>query len=241
MNLRVAVLIFLAITRTTFADESTLPIIASVKSNTDLEFMAPLSGEIKKLNISIGSKVNKGDVIATVDCTNEKLGRGKAKALVAKADAALQKSQDQHMSGLISTTELNVSKADAAVARAGLIQVNQSIGRCKIKSPVHGIVVDLLAKKGSWIQQGSPIAHIIDNKSLYILAMVSEVRWPELNIGDTIMLEGKFIDVGVVKAVITHKSPFINQQRRFRINADLPKQNPSDENLIVGMKLREKS
>jgi HlyD family secretion protein len=151
------------------------PVRAKVTANGALSALvtvsvgSQVSGRIETLKKDFGSRVKKGEVIATIDPDVFRAAAEQARANLAAALAAVERaaalevnaerqyyrSRDLHAEGLVTGAEyeeaeatlgvaradLTVAKANVKQARAARDQAEQNLGFTTIVSPIDGIVI----------------------------------------------------------------------------------------------------
>jgi len=162
-------------------------------------------GVIKKLNVDVGDAVKKDEVIATlvhpqfIQLQEEYLNLAdqlllaeqewNRQQLLAEGKVGAQKDLQQ------AEVEYNKLKIRQTSLRAQLqlmgVDVN-SINSSRlwttlpIKSPVNGVVGDVFAKQGSFVDVSAPLAEVIENSRLHVDLNVFEKDLPNLKVGQQI-------------------------------------------------------
>ncbi|MEP7241897.1 MAG: efflux RND transporter periplasmic adaptor subunit, partial [Devosia sp.] len=147
---------------------------------------AEVSGTIQSLKVKLGDSVQKGDLIAEIDSTNQDNAVKSAEASLANMQAQLQAKQADLVSAqagmdranklapqkLVSDADVNAATATLASAQAAIASQNAQISqaelavdsakldleRTKITAPVAGTVVAVLVTEGQSVNaaQSSP-------------------------------------------------------------------------------------
>lgn len=162
-------------------------------------------GVIKTLNVQIGSFVRKGQVIATIEnpqflvlqedylttidrITFAQQEENRQRELYAGNAGALKNLQN-------ASTELRTLRTRKASLQQQIqlmgINVN-SISNGKLRSrlvvtsPLSGVISNVFAKIGSYVDVSSPVAEIVDNSALHLDLQVFEKDLPLLKVGQII-------------------------------------------------------
>ena len=77
------------------------------------------------------------------------------------------------------------AEAGTAQARAGLRIVQDNLSNAYVKSPISGIVAERRAEPGSQLMQAGEILRIVNPRSVYFQAVVSESQFSQLREGQT--------------------------------------------------------
>jgi len=143
----------------------TVSVFGQVMAENSAEITALVSGVVKKVNVQEGDTVKAGDVLVELDDTDYKLAYVKA----------LQNYETAKNSG---------SKLLAEQRQLELEIASRDLERCKITSPVNGVVVTLNVKVGDYVRSFSDIiAKITDLSNLYVSAAIEEIDYPQVKIG----------------------------------------------------------
>ncbi len=191
-----------------------------IKSRTDIVLSATTSGNLVSLEKKVGDAVTKGDVVAKIECSVQKAGYARTKAELQKARINVQSKQQQHTDGILSPIELEEAQADLAIAKASERQQLIQISLCTVKATSSGFIVVSAAEVGQWVNQGEPIAQIVDTDSLYIALNAPEATWAASTPGATINALVETTGTQI-EAVITMRSNYITENGVFSVEADI--------------------
>ena len=177
----------------------------SVPNNSKGNATSLYGGVIKTLRVQIGSYVKKGQVIATIENPQfiqlqedylttlnritfaqqeerrqRELYAGNAGALKnlqnATAELRTLSTRRASLQQQIRLMGINVSAVSNGNLRSQLV----------VTSPLSGVVSDVFAKIGSYVDVSSPIAEIVDNSSLHLDLQVFEKDLPKIKVGQII-------------------------------------------------------
>ena len=177
----------------------------SVPNNSKGNATSLYGGVIKTLRVQIGSYVKKGQVIATIENPQfiqlqedylttldritfaqqeerrqRELYAGNAGALKnlqnATAELRTLSTQRASLQQQIRLMGINVNALSNGNLRSQLV----------VTSPLSGVVSDVFAKIGSYVDVSSPIAEIVDNSSLHLDLQVFEKDLPKIKVGQII-------------------------------------------------------
>src|SRR5215468_10471309 len=156
-----------------------------------------ISGKIKELRIVDNQFVHKGDILYVIDPFDFDVALRAHKAGLQQKAADLQVKELQserrrRLSDLASSTEEkqvyegNALQAKAAVDSAQeqvrLAEIN--LHRAEVRSPVNGIVTNLLLREGDYAHQGATNVSIIDTDSYWVDDYFEETKLARLCVGD---------------------------------------------------------
>lgn len=177
----------------------------TVPNNSKGNATSLYGGVIKTLNVQIGSFVKKGQVIATIENPQfiqlqEDYLTTVGRITFAEQEERRQKELNAGNAGALknlqnATSELRnlrtrKSSLQQQIQLMGISVGSLSIGKLRsrlvVKSPLSGVVSNVLAKLGSYVDVSSPVAEIVDNSSLHLDLQVFEKDLPKLKVGQII-------------------------------------------------------
>ncbi len=176
-----------------------------VPNNNKANATSLYGGVIKSLNVQLGDFVRKGQVIATIanpqfiQLQEEYLSTG-SKITFAEQELARQKELNAGNAGAVknlqsATADLNALRTRRAslqqqIQLMGIKPASLTNGNLRsalvVSSPISGIISNVMAKIGSYVDVSSPVAEIVDNGQLHLDLNVFEKDLPMLKVGQTI-------------------------------------------------------
>lgn len=125
-------------------------------------------------NINTGVKVNAGASLGSISASNVQGGDPTVQAVAARnaAKRELDRLKPLHDDGVVSTEEYNNALRTYEEAEAAVKTSKQ--GSANVTSPKTGVITQLLAKSGEYVEIGQRIAVISGNTSLTLRADVPE-------------------------------------------------------------------
>jgi RND family efflux transporter MFP subunit len=158
-----------------------------------------IAGKITELRIVDNQFVHKGDILYVVDPfdfdvalrTNKAVLQQKAADLNVKD---LQSDRRRRLSDLASSTEeKQIYEGNALQARAAVDSAEQQVRqaeinlqRTEVRSPVNGIITNLLLREGDYAHQGTTNVSIIDTDSYWVDGYFEETKLARLCVGDRV-------------------------------------------------------
>ena len=125
--------------------------------------LAQAVGRITTLNGSLGSRVNKGQLVVGMDCTESAARLKMSQAELASARETYD--SKVRLKGLDAAGDIEVSLAAAAVARAdGQIEMTKAqIQNCSVFAPFSGRIVKLHVKPFQGVNAGQPLFELVSD------------------------------------------------------------------------------
>ena len=156
-----------------------------------------ISGQIRELRVVDNQFVHKGDVLYVVDPFDFEVALRAYKAALQQKIAdlnvkELQSERRNRLSDLSTSVEQkqvyegNALQAKAAVdaAQEQVAQAEINLRRTEVRSPVNGIVTNLLLREGDYAHQGATNVSVIDADSYWIDGYFEETKLARLCEGD---------------------------------------------------------
>ena len=156
-----------------------------------------ISGQITELRIVDNQFVHKGDLLYVIDPFDFDVALRTNKAILQQRMAdlnvkELQSERRRRLSDLASSTEeKQVYEGSALQAKAAVDSAQQQVRqaginlqRTEVRSPVNGIVTNLLLREGDYAREGASNISIIDTDSYWIDGYFEETKLARLCVGD---------------------------------------------------------
>lgn len=121
-----------------------------------------------------------------------------------KADAATQKQLDDINSAItvlekqIAAQEnslnnsLAATDAQAAALKAQIAQINDRLAKCRIISPIQGVVVAKYAQAGELTSAGRPLMKVADMNNIYLKAYITSEQLTNVKLGQEVKVRADF-------------------------------------------------
>ena len=174
-----------------------------LKSGADVRVGAQISGIVEKLNVSVGSHVRAGQVIAVLDTRAIRAIIAESEATLAKDQAVLAKDalNATRMKRLLATHDVSQQQADdaraeltaqrATVAYDGnnLVAARLNLSYATIRAPVSGIVAAVSTQQGETVAAAfatPTFVTIIQPRALEMVALVDEADIGPVRVGQPV-------------------------------------------------------
>jgi membrane fusion protein (multidrug efflux system) len=202
--------------------------------NENVQIRAKVSGYIRKLNVDIGSKVKKGQVLAFVDAPeintriqelNEKVNAAHAKYLsskdyferintAAKADGVIAPSEFQHV-----RNQMMADSSDYRAAFLAASSIRQTGDYLTIIAPYTGIITKRNIETGSFVGSigDKPLFELEDNTILRLRVAIPEVYTSAILSSNSGELTTRSLPDKKIKAKLVRKSDIIDNETRSEI------------------------
>jgi RND family efflux transporter MFP subunit len=172
------------------AETRTIGAAVLVSGNLDpadvVSVKAQIPGTVTRVSVDRGSRVSRGQVLATIEAQGIRGQAAGAAAQVAAARAQLSVAQQRLQAskklfdaGAISSIEyrtaqanVEVAEAQVAAARAGSAGAYESAARATITAPITGIVSARMVNGGEAVNPGTDLFTVVDASQLELAGQV---------------------------------------------------------------------
>jgi len=202
--------------------------------NENVQIRAKVSGYIRKLNVDIGSKVNKGQVLAVIDAPeiDTRLQESKEKVNAAHAKYLSSKDYYERIStaakadGVIAPSELqrvkNQMMADSSDYRAAFLaasSLRQTGDYLTIIAPYNGIITKRNIETGSFVGSigDKPLFELEDNTILRLRVAIPEVYTSSILASNSGELTTRSLPDQKIRAKLVRKSDIIDNATRSEV------------------------
>jgi len=161
-----------------------------IEAERKADLSPKLTSRITELNVTEGSRVKRGDVIARLDHTDIDAQLAERRATWVNAKAELERQRSLHAQGLAPKASLDVAVAAEATARAAVRYVNALLDYTVIRAPFAGVVTAKRAFVGEAVSpfgsspsgggSGGAIVTLVEFSTLYVGADVNEANLSKL-------------------------------------------------------------
>ena len=162
-----------------------------LKTGAEVRVGAQLSGIVRRLNVTVGSHVRQGEIIAEIDSLPIMARIDQAKTQLAQAEVSLAKSQTDQMrtqklfdAGIVpgqqlddANANLSAAKATVAAAQSGISAAQVDLSYVEIRAPIGGTVASVSTQQGETVAASfatPTFMTIIQEAALEVIAMVDE-------------------------------------------------------------------
>ena len=162
-----------------------------VEAERKADLSPKITSRITALNVTEGTRVRKGDVIAKLDHTDLDAQLADAKASWINAKAELERQRALRADGLAPQSALDAAVAQEASTRARVAYAEALLDYTEIRAPFTGVITAKRAFVGEAVSpfgsspsgggSGGAIATIVEFSSLYVGADVNESNLSKLS------------------------------------------------------------
>jgi len=143
---------------------------AALRKEIPLGFTTP--GQIARITVQEGDRVQRGQVLATLDTTSVGASLEAADAERDRAGAELNRLKQLYAQGWITKARLEAAEAAARSASANVSARRFSLQTARVVAPAGGIVLSRTAEPGQIIDAGMPVLTLGDATSGFVLRVL---------------------------------------------------------------------
>lgn len=163
------------------------------------------SGILQSMDVRQGSRVDKGEALATIESKNVRSSYEMAMATLRQAEDGYERVRKVHESGTVPDVKMVEMETSLAKARALAESAAQALDECTVKAPFAGTISEVFAETGVDINPGSPLFRIVDISSLEVRIYVPEGEIGSLSIGQEADIDIPALGKKGIKASISSK------------------------------------
>jgi RND family efflux transporter MFP subunit len=157
----------------------TLPAEAVVEAVNSATVAAQVPGRIVAVQVEAGQRVKAGQLLMRIDAREAGEQVAAARAQLAQAEAAFQRTQSLFKQKFLSQAALDKAEADLKAARASAGAAGAGLSHATVTAPIAGLVAARHAELGEMAAPGRPLATVFDPKGLRAVASIPQFRLRE--------------------------------------------------------------
>ncbi len=167
-----------------------LELPGALEPNRVIEVPVEQRGRIEEVLVQEGQRVEVGQVLLRLDTVLLEAELEKARAQAEYDERAYSRALELLRKGVLNRNEVEELEARKIVSAANLELARTNLERATVKSPVRGVIDELVREKGEYVSPGDTFARLVDVDTLKLVLQIPErdLRY---------VTEGKRIDVSV--------------------------------------------
>ncbi|WP_423146144.1 efflux RND transporter periplasmic adaptor subunit [Rubrolithibacter danxiaensis] len=198
-----------------------------------LTFTAENSGRITKIFVDEGSRVNKGQVLATIDAETLTADLQAAQAAYQTALKDQERYESSFQTGGVTQQQLDQAKLNTRNALTRLQQAKIKTGDANIKAPFNGVVNKRFIEQGAYVSPGTQLFQLVDVSRLKLAVTVNETQVANLKVGDKVRIKSNVFPDKNFKGKVSFIAPLADNTLNFPVEIELS--NNADNQLKAGM------
>ena len=188
-------------------------VVGTVQAVHQAVIASRIAGTIVELPVTLGSRVNEGDLLAKLDAREIEARLRQAQAQLAQAQRNLAR-EEKLLKRHASTAETVKAMRDAvAIAKAGYEEAKSMMEYTTIAAPFGGVITQKLVNRGDLATPGRPLLHLEDDTNLEVVAALPESVGLTTHVGDE--MEIRFPTAGIqLRGTVRELSPMVDPRTR---------------------------
>lgn len=222
----------------------------SLEPATSVTLTAQVAGAISDMSVDRGSRVNRGQRLATITAEGVRSQAAGARASVAAAEANLavartQRDAAQRLYAAGATSRVQAENAEAAyqaaeaqvaAAKAQATAAEEMAGYMDVTSPIDGAVSDRAVEPGEAVSVGDPILTVVNTRVLELAGRVPVDDAASIRIGQPVSFTLDAFGDRVFRGTVARKDPTADaSDRQVGVYVRLPN---ADGELVAGQYAR---
>ncbi|HSD70656.1 MAG TPA: efflux RND transporter periplasmic adaptor subunit, partial [Woeseiaceae bacterium] len=210
---------------------------AEIRSRYETDLSFQVSGKIARRAVDVGTLVKRGDVLATIDNTDQQLGLDAAKSAVNAAQAELDRALSEEAryrdllerglttraAYLTQQTAVKTSQSRVEQATADLRLSEQRLSYTTLRSDHDGVVTEVMAEAGSVVAAGQPVMNVARPSELEAVFDVPDSRIDALRSNSALQIAALGDSAETINARVREISPSADPiTRTYQVRASIP-------------------
>ena len=201
---------------TEFTAQTILP--ARLKPFEEANISVQTSGLISYLNIDLGSKVAKGQIIGAVDTKIAKLNLKSTVLTKDKLKDDYDRAQELYQGKATSEINLNAAKYNYENTSVQAELINQQIENANIIAPISGVITARNFKAGEIINAGTPIAYVVNVNKLKATVYLDESEVYYINPNQPVVVSSQLFPDKIITGNVIYISPNGDENHNYQVD-----------------------
>lgn len=219
-----------------FVHEIVVP--GSIETDQDVMLTAEMGGLITDISVKEGDRVSAGQIIARVDASVLASNVQELQTQLQFAEYMLEKQKELKRRGVGTEIELETAQNQVNSLKASINSLNTQRGKAVIKAPFAGVIDLVFAKQGEMTGPASPIARLVNNKTVDITASISEKYFGKVKTGSPLVVSFPNYSDTTIQLSVEHIGNYIEPTNRtFRIKTTIKNNNYLLPNMLAELNI----
>lgn len=202
-----------------------------VESNRNVLVSPKASGIITKMNVREGQSVRAGQILAQVDDALMRSNLDELRTQLELATTLFEKQKRLWDKEIGTEVQYLQAKNNKEAMERRLATLEEQLDMSKIKSPISGVVDQILPKLGEMVSPGMPAFRIVNPSDLSLNAQLSEAYIPFIKRGESVKVSFPSLNKNMDAKVSVVGQSVDPTSRTFEVEVKLP----ADKNVKINM------
>jgi membrane fusion protein, multidrug efflux system len=198
--------------------QDTIQLQGEIAPARSIVIKAETSGRIESRYADKGERVKQNATLIKIAINDRQARLEQAEATLKLRAAELEAGKQLKEKRMISGNQLEQAVANVAAAKAEVKKIKVEIQQTSIRAAFDGILNDVHVEQGDYVASGDPLAQLIDDQYLKIIAQVPQQHAAKLALGQSV--EAELLDGTKIQGTLSYISNQANSATRtFEIEA----------------------
>lgn len=165
--------------------QETLRFSGTVVEENGAVLSFPFMAQIDRIYVEVGSKVKKGQLIASANTASMKSAHQAAQASLRQAEDAWQRMKELHDRGSLAEIKWVEVQSKLQQAKSMEEMARKNLNDCRLYAPFSGVISEKTAEIGQNVLPGAPVVRLVTGDDLAIKIAVPETEISEIYEGQT--------------------------------------------------------
>ena len=210
-----------------------ISLVGTVVGNNDVAVVSETQGKIVKVYANVGDEVKAGDVLLQLDDELKQAALEAATVSYEKARKDFQRYTSMRKDQSVSTAQLEGARLAYKAAEAQYIVARRQLNDTRVKTPIAGVVTARPFDVGTWVQNNTVVANVVDVSRLKVKLNVAEQDVFKMKTGDSVGVSTDVYPGISFKGIISTISEKADDGHTYPVEVSLP--NSAKHPLKAGM------
>lgn len=208
-----------------------------IESDNNVLVSAEAMGVVKKVYVTEGQQVSKGQTLAQIDNSVVMRSIESMEAQLELARSVFERQQNLWNQKIGTEVQYLQAKTNKESLEKQIASLREQNDMTRIKAPMSGTVDEIFAKEGQTLAPGMPAVRVVNTSDLKIQARVSEAYVTDIEKGDKVLVNISELNKEV-EAKVTFVSRTIDRlSRTFNVEVALPSEPYLRPNMTATVKI----
>lgn len=197
-------------------------LMGSLQATEQAEIAAKVSGNIVVLPVVLGSRVEKGDLLAEINAGEINARQRQAKAQLEQARRNFDREKNLLKKNAATQENVKALEDTLRIATAAWEEAGTMLEYTRILAPFSGVVTGKLASVGDLATPGKPLLQIENEARLQVITSIPESMIAGVKPGDRLMVFVPAADIRIAGTVAEVAPTADRLSRTAQVKIDLP-------------------
>ncbi len=183
------------------------PVEATVEAVRQATVAAQIAGRVLEVRVDAGQRVKQGELLLRLDAREAAGSDAAARATLAQAGAAYERTKNLHAQKFISQAALDQAAAAFKAAQGTAAASGAGASHGTVTAPIAGVVTQRHVEPGEMATPGLPLITLFDPKGLRVIANLPQYKLAELKKSARARIEfpesGRWVEVQRIEILPT--------------------------------------